>query len=150
MPGSWYASRTTPGCDCGTSPRCCGTPSAVPTKSSGEVLEILVEKRPQTSRRRPPLTKYVQKPAGWWQDSKGRMQPPGSFLDPSLRVPPELPSNAADVDLRRDGSAALSSRCVVMPRDDPTLLEPASTLDRLRIRAKRPPVASDGGGRVTR
>ena len=42
------------------------------------------------------MTKYVQKPAGWWQDAKGRMQPPGSFLDPSLRVPPELPGNAAD------------------------------------------------------
>ena len=23
------------------------------------------------------MTKYMQKPAGWWQDSKGRMQPPG-------------------------------------------------------------------------
>ena len=42
------------------------------------------------------MTKYVQKPAGWWQDSKGRMQPPGSYLDPSLRVPPELPRGTAD------------------------------------------------------
>ena len=24
------------------------------------------------------MTKYGQKPAGWWQDNKGRMQPPGS------------------------------------------------------------------------
>ena len=30
-----------------------------------------------------------QTPVGWWQDAKGRMQPPGSFLAPSLRVPPE-------------------------------------------------------------
>jgi len=29
---------------------------------------------------------YLQYPTGWWQDRKGRMQPPGSFLDPSLRV----------------------------------------------------------------
>jgi hypothetical protein len=32
-----------------------------------------------------------QTPVGWWQDGKGRMQPPGSFLSPSLRVPPENP-----------------------------------------------------------
>jgi hypothetical protein len=31
---------------------------------------------------------YAQSPVGWWQDSKGRMQPPGSYLSPSLRVPP--------------------------------------------------------------
>ena len=30
--------------------------------------------------------RYIQVPAGWWQDSKGRMQPPGSFLDPALRI----------------------------------------------------------------
>jgi hypothetical protein len=42
------------------------------------------------------VTKYVQKPAGWWQDSKGRMQPPGSYLDPSLRVPSESPRKTAD------------------------------------------------------
>jgi len=41
------------------------------------------------------MRQYVQKPAGWWQDSKGRMQPPGSFLDPSLRVPSELPKETA-------------------------------------------------------
>lgn len=41
------------------------------------------------------MTKYVQKPAGWWQDSKGRMQPPGSYLDRSLRVPPELTRETA-------------------------------------------------------
>jgi hypothetical protein len=35
---------------------------------------------------------YAQAPVGWWQDSKGRMQPPGSFLSPSLRIPPEDPS----------------------------------------------------------
>jgi hypothetical protein len=34
------------------------------------------------------MTGYVQYPTGWWQDRKGRMQPPGSFLDPSLRVIP--------------------------------------------------------------
>jgi hypothetical protein len=33
--------------------------------------------------------KYAQEPAGWWQDKKGTMQPPGSYLDPSLRVTPE-------------------------------------------------------------
>jgi len=44
------------------------------------------------------MTKYVQKPAGWWQDSKGRNQPPGSYLDPSLRVPPE---SRADTWVRR-------------------------------------------------
>jgi hypothetical protein len=27
-----------------------------------------------------------QIPVGWWQDAKGRSQPPGSYLDPSLRV----------------------------------------------------------------
>jgi hypothetical protein len=30
--------------------------------------------------------KYAQEPVGWWQDHKGTMQPPGSYLDPSLRV----------------------------------------------------------------
>ena len=40
------------------------------------------------------MRRYVQNPAGWWQDSKNRMQPPGSFLDPSLRVPP----GSADMD----------------------------------------------------
>ncbi len=45
------------------------------------------------------MTKHVHKPAGWWQDNKGRMQPPGSFQNPSLRVPSESP---------RDQSAALS------------------------------------------
>jgi hypothetical protein len=30
--------------------------------------------------------KYVQAPVGWWQDSRGRKQPPGSFLSPELRV----------------------------------------------------------------
>jgi hypothetical protein len=35
-----------------------------------------------------------QTPVGWWQDAKGRMQPPGSFLSPSLRVPPEGSSGA--------------------------------------------------------
>jgi hypothetical protein len=37
---------------------------------------------------------YAQAPVGWWQDSKGTMQPPGSFLSPSLRVPSEGPSGA--------------------------------------------------------
>lgn len=31
--------------------------------------------------------KYIQVPVGWWQDSKGIMQPPGSYLDVSLRIP---------------------------------------------------------------
>jgi hypothetical protein len=30
--------------------------------------------------------RYIQVPAGWWQDQKGTMQPPGSFLDPALRI----------------------------------------------------------------
>jgi hypothetical protein len=30
---------------------------------------------------------YAQSPVGWWQDAKGKMQPPGSFLSPSLRLP---------------------------------------------------------------
>ncbi|MGB9112584.1 MAG: hypothetical protein WCF24_07640 [Acidimicrobiales bacterium] len=42
------------------------------------------------------MTKYVQKPAGWWQDDKGRMQPPGSFQDPSLRVDDKLSPETAD------------------------------------------------------
>jgi hypothetical protein len=28
---------------------------------------------------------YPQAPVGWWQDAKRNEQPPGSFLDPSLR-----------------------------------------------------------------
>lgn len=35
------------------------------------------------------VMRYAPAPIGWWQDSKGRMQPPGSFSSPSLRVPPE-------------------------------------------------------------
>jgi hypothetical protein len=42
------------------------------------------------------MTKYVQKPTGWWQDDKGRMQPPGSLLDPSLRVGAKLSPETAD------------------------------------------------------
>jgi hypothetical protein len=34
---------------------------------------------------------YEQRPTGWWQDSSGRMQPPGSFSDATLRVPAERP-----------------------------------------------------------
>ena len=34
-------------------------------------------------------------PTGWWQDSKGQMQPPGSFLDPSLRVKSESSTETA-------------------------------------------------------
>lgn len=41
------------------------------------------------------MTKYVQKPIGWWQDSKGRAQPPGSFLDPSLRTTAESASGTS-------------------------------------------------------
>ncbi len=36
---------------------------------------------------------YLQPPVGWWQDAKGTMQPPGSFLAPSLRVPSGNPGN---------------------------------------------------------
>jgi hypothetical protein len=32
--------------------------------------------------------RYTQAPVGWWQDEKRNEQPPGSFLDPSLRRPP--------------------------------------------------------------
>lgn len=42
------------------------------------------------------MTKYVQKPVGWWQDAKGRAQPPGSFLDASLRITSDSPSESAD------------------------------------------------------
>jgi hypothetical protein len=45
---------------------------------------------------------YAQAPIGWWQDSKGRMQPPGSFMSPSLRVP------AAD-QAGHDGVSVLTS-----------------------------------------
>lgn len=33
------------------------------------------------------VVRYAQAPVGWWQDPKGTMQPPGSFLSPSSRVP---------------------------------------------------------------
>lgn len=33
--------------------------------------------------------RYVQDPVGWWQDSRGQMQPPGSFVSASLRVLPK-------------------------------------------------------------
>lgn len=42
------------------------------------------------------MTKYQQKPVGWWQDSKGRAQPPGSFLDASLRLTSESASGMPD------------------------------------------------------
>ena len=32
---------------------------------------------------------YAQSPVGWWQDAKGQMQPPGSYLAPARRVPAE-------------------------------------------------------------
>lgn len=35
------------------------------------------------------MTKYEQAPSGWWQDSKNRPQPPGSYADPTLRIPAE-------------------------------------------------------------
>lgn len=41
------------------------------------------------------MTNYEQKPTGWWQDSKGRAQPPGSYLDASLRTTAESPLGAA-------------------------------------------------------
>jgi hypothetical protein len=39
-------------------------------------------------------TRYVTAPVGWWQDSRGVSQPPGSYLDPSLRVGPAEHSRA--------------------------------------------------------
>jgi hypothetical protein len=29
---------------------------------------------------------YVQAPSGWWTDADGVQQPPGSYLNPELRV----------------------------------------------------------------
>lgn len=29
---------------------------------------------------------YVQAPTGWWTDADGVLQPPGSYLNPELRV----------------------------------------------------------------
>ena len=37
------------------------------------------------------VVRYAQAPMGWWQDSKRQMQPPGSFLSPSLRVGTDQP-----------------------------------------------------------
>jgi len=46
--------------------------------------------------------RYVQDPVGWWQDSKGQMQPPGSFVSTSLRARPEdLPASSLRGRLRR-------------------------------------------------
>lgn len=42
------------------------------------------------------MTKYSQAPTGWWQDSKGRAQPPGSYADSSLRVPGNAAPETAD------------------------------------------------------
>jgi len=50
------------------------------------------------------VVRYRQAPVGWWQDAKGLMQPPGSFLSPSLRVLPD------------DLSAANSSLAPASPR----------------------------------
>lgn len=41
------------------------------------------------------MTRYEQQPAGWWQDSKGRAQPPGSFADSSLRTTGESGRSAS-------------------------------------------------------
>jgi len=38
------------------------------------------------SRRARGWTMTYHVPVGWWQDSKGTMQPPGSYMDSSLRV----------------------------------------------------------------
>jgi hypothetical protein len=51
------------------------------------------------------MTRYVQVPAGWWQDSKGRTQPPGSYLDPSRRV-----SLAASAESTRRSATVGSTR----------------------------------------
>src|SRR6202035_1618344 len=45
------------------------------------------------------VMRYVQAPAGWWQDEKGRMQPPGAFPSPSQRVPPEADDVADGVSV---------------------------------------------------
>jgi len=36
-----------------------------------------------------PSKEPAQVPVGWWQDAKGRSQPPGSYLDPSKRLGPD-------------------------------------------------------------
>jgi hypothetical protein len=50
------------------------------------------------------VVRYSQAPVGWWQDGKGLMQPPGSFLSPSLRVGQD------DVAAANGSSAAASQR----------------------------------------
>jgi hypothetical protein len=47
------------------------------------------------------VTRYEQKPSGWWQDSKNRMQPPGSYGDPTLR----LTGEQTGLDRRRSSTA---------------------------------------------
>jgi hypothetical protein len=57
------------------------------------------------------MTKYVQKPTGWWQDSNGAMQPPGSYLDPTLRVPPEPAESGS-----RSSAAWMQRVTALLPR----------------------------------
>lgn len=55
---------------------------------------------------------YDQAPAGWWQDSHNRAQPPGSYRDPSLRVsdtPKEARRRPAIARRRHHLTAALSN-----------------------------------------
>ena len=66
-------------------PRACGKSGALaegkpmPRKPSlASRLQQLQELRPKKSQ--------LQIPVGWWQDAKHRNQPPGSYLDPSLRI----------------------------------------------------------------
>jgi hypothetical protein len=53
---------------------------------------------------------YIQVPVGWWQDSKGRMQPPGSFLDPSLRLQSERSARRAERSSTRTSRRSLVGR----------------------------------------
>jgi hypothetical protein len=66
-------------------------------------------------------TRYAQAPSGWWQDSDGVHQPPGSYADPSLRVGPDGRSKGGPVRiahrsiggrLRRDRSSPVQTPTV--------------------------------------
>jgi hypothetical protein len=53
------------------------------------VSESIVGRRDQDELAVVAMTNYAQSPVGWWQDAKGRMQPPGSYLAPARRLPAE-------------------------------------------------------------
>ncbi|HTW99614.1 MAG TPA: hypothetical protein VMD59_12600 [Acidimicrobiales bacterium] len=53
---------------------------------------------------------YVQAPSGWWTDVNGVQQPPGSYLDPELRVTADgSPASASPQSLAERGRALLRS-----------------------------------------